>query len=60
MTSAETDTMKQAGDMVTQAFIWHFAYPAILGIIAVGALAIVFEILKRMIRIIFRKRKGRH
>lgn len=58
MMSAETDNMKQAGHMVTQAFIWHFAYPAALGIIAIGALALALEVVKRMIRVALKKRKG--
>ena len=44
--------------MVTQAFIWHFAYPAALGIIAIGALALALEVVKRMIRVALKKRKG--
>jgi hypothetical protein len=57
MMSAETDNMKQASHMVTQAFLWNFAYPAILGIIAIGTLALAFEVVKRMIRVALKKRK---
>ena len=56
--SAQTDKMKQAGNMVTQAFTWHFAYPAVLGIIAIGTLALALEVVKRMIRVALKKRKG--
>ena len=50
MTNDGAASMKHNADMVTNAFITHYAVPCIVGIILIGLLAIALEILKSIIR----------
>jgi hypothetical protein len=57
MNPASVDPIKANANMVTHAFIVHFAVPAFIGILLIGLAAIAWEIVKSGLKSLFGKKK---